>query len=433
MFMVEKHILSKSSFIKGHQCLKQLYLSKKRPFLRDKITAEQRAKFKRGHTVGHLAHQLFPGGIDVSPKSPSQFPKAVEHTQKLIEQGKEVIYEATFQSQQVLVMLDILRKTPEGWVAYEIKSSKSLSATYYTDAALQHYVITQSGLPLHKFYLVYVDVNYQLHGSIDVHSFFKMEEVSASNLQQAVYIEQQIAKEKQVLLGKHSPKIDIGTHCFVPYKCDFVGFCWKKVEKKSYLPPQIKIQQLPNLVDDVELLSLSCAQQVVPKCEGQQPYRQQLIAYKMGNKALQIAGASCAEQQAAVQHFFEDLKSDTHYLVYDKALFSTFLEDMLHLYPHWQDKAKQVLYNTIGVLELLEAEGLCTHSDRQKLTWLYWQKLIDSDNSINLKPIASDAEAFLWYEQQPNLLLHIPDKDLIQYFNNKHRLLQGIASHMQNK
>ncbi len=117
MSKVEKHILSKSTFIKGHQCLKYLYLSKKRPFLRDKMTAEQRTKFKRGHAVGDLAQQLFPDGIDVSPKSPSQYQKAVEHTQTLIEQGQEVIYEATFQYDKVLVMLDILRKTPEGWLS----------------------------------------------------------------------------------------------------------------------------------------------------------------------------------------------------------------------------------------------------------------------------------------------------------------------------
>lgn len=66
---MEKHILSKSTFIKGYHCLKSLYLYKNRIFLRDKITAEQRAKFKRGHEVGDLAQDLFPGGIDVSPKA----------------------------------------------------------------------------------------------------------------------------------------------------------------------------------------------------------------------------------------------------------------------------------------------------------------------------------------------------------------------------
>ena len=114
---MEKHILSKSTFIKGYHCPKSLYLYKKRPFLRDKITDEQKAKFKRGHHVGDLAQEIFPGGIDVSPKSPSQYQKSVLRTTELIAQGQEIIYEATFQFEQVLVMLDLLVKTEKaGWL-----------------------------------------------------------------------------------------------------------------------------------------------------------------------------------------------------------------------------------------------------------------------------------------------------------------------------
>jgi len=52
---MEKHVLSKSTFIRGNQCLKSLYLNKKRPFLRDKLSPEQLEKFRRGHNVGFLA------------------------------------------------------------------------------------------------------------------------------------------------------------------------------------------------------------------------------------------------------------------------------------------------------------------------------------------------------------------------------------------
>ena len=74
------HILSKSTYIKGLQCEKALYMQKKHPYLRDKLSIEQRAKFQRGTDVGVLAHEVFPGGIDMSPNSPSQFPKKVQET-----------------------------------------------------------------------------------------------------------------------------------------------------------------------------------------------------------------------------------------------------------------------------------------------------------------------------------------------------------------
>ena len=81
---MEKHLLSKSTFIRGNQCLKSLYLNKKRPFLRDRLSPEQLAKFKRGHRVGELAQQLFPGGTDLKPKSPSQYRKKVLETAQII-------------------------------------------------------------------------------------------------------------------------------------------------------------------------------------------------------------------------------------------------------------------------------------------------------------------------------------------------------------
>ena len=88
---MEKHLLSKSTFIRAFQCEKALYLHKKRPFLRDKLSAEQRAKFDRGTHVGEIARELFPGGINLAPKGPSQYQPAVSKTAKAIEEGQEVI------------------------------------------------------------------------------------------------------------------------------------------------------------------------------------------------------------------------------------------------------------------------------------------------------------------------------------------------------
>ena len=92
------HILSKSTYIKGEQCEKALYLFKNRPFLRDKLSMEQRAKFKRGTDVGILAQKYFPGGINMTPSSPSQFSKKVVETLKnLTNPAVNVMYEAVFQ------------------------------------------------------------------------------------------------------------------------------------------------------------------------------------------------------------------------------------------------------------------------------------------------------------------------------------------------
>ena len=51
--------LSKSSFIKGVQCEKMLYLDKHRPELREDSSVSKKAIFEQGTVVGLLAQDLF--------------------------------------------------------------------------------------------------------------------------------------------------------------------------------------------------------------------------------------------------------------------------------------------------------------------------------------------------------------------------------------
>lgn len=232
---MEKHQLSKSTFIRGVQCLKSLYLHKHWPFLRDKLSAEQLAKFNRGHQVGHLAQSLFPDGIDCSPSHPSQYAKALEKTQLCIQNGTEVIYEAVFTYHKVLVMVDILVKTNDGWHAFEVKSSLKISETYMLDAALQYYVVVGSGLKLTQQHLITLNPNYVRQGELDLQQLFTKTEITDQCIAKQSFIKGQIEAELQSLELKNSPSVAIGSHCHEPYPCDFLGHCWKSISQKSVL------------------------------------------------------------------------------------------------------------------------------------------------------------------------------------------------------
>ncbi len=233
---MEKHILSKSTFIRGSQCLKSLYLNKKRPFLRDRLSNAQQAVFKRGTDVGVLAQQLFPGGVDMKPRSPSQYRKKVLETKEIIRTNSySTIYEAAFQYDQLLILLDILLQNEKGWVACEVKSSVKISETFLLDAAFQYYVITHSGVPLENFYLIYINKDYVLDEELKIEPLFIRQSVLKEVKARQSFVEDQVKKEKKVLNFTSSPKITIGTHCHSPYDCDFLGHCWKKVEENSLL------------------------------------------------------------------------------------------------------------------------------------------------------------------------------------------------------
>lgn len=230
---MERHNLSKSTFIRGVQCLKSLYLYKKRYFLRDPLSQEQQAIFSRGTNVGIMARQLFFGGKDATPASPFLYARSVALTADWIAKGEKVIYEAAFQYEKILVMLDILIHTPEGWIGIEVKSSRSVSETYLLDAALQYYVITGSGLPLADIRIMHINSDYIRGSEIELEKLFISHSVLEQVLSRLDYIREQIKREQEVILLPHAPSVPVGLHCHNPYTCDFIGHCWKNMPRPS--------------------------------------------------------------------------------------------------------------------------------------------------------------------------------------------------------
>ncbi len=224
---MSEYILSKSTYIRGLQCHKSLYLNKFRPYLRDKISEEQLAKFARGHAVGKVAQQLFPGGIAMSrPGKPS-----AEKTSQLISEGFPVIYEACFISDDVIVALDILVKQENGYNAYEVKSSLALSNVYYNDAFLQYHVLNASGLKPEKFFLIHRNAEIEFSEFGDINEMFIFTDVTVECESNEIMVHDGISQMLEVLKRDKSPDVQPGKQCMNPYPCDFRGVCWKKITK----------------------------------------------------------------------------------------------------------------------------------------------------------------------------------------------------------
>ena len=260
-------------------------MQKKHPYLRDKLSIEQRAKFQRGTDVGVLAHEVFPNGIDMSPNSPSQFPKKVKETwDNLINPEVKVMYEAVFQHNDTLIMLDMLVRDGDKWLAVEVKSSMRLSDTYYNDAALQYYVLHGCGVPLSDFRLMYLNGDYMKNGPIDVNQLFKMESVMEYVVEKEAFVAQNVERLKSVVALPHAPVVEIGEQCDNPYPCDFYGHCWKHVREPNFytidyktlysLAPQPKPKS-------VAYLNLLLYRPAVPELEGTRPYEEMILAFAL--------------------------------------------------------------------------------------------------------------------------------------------------------
>lgn len=225
--------ISKSAFMKAEQCLKHFYLYKNHPNLRDKISREKQFIFKRGTDVGIFAQQLFPGGIDVTAGEKRNQDQFALKTKELIEQGVTTIYEATFIHEDLLVMVDILQKRDDKWIAYEVKSSLKITETYVKDACFQYYVIKNCLPNLTGFNLLTLNSNYVLEGKLEIEKLFKTTSIMKDAVKNLSYFSHKTQQAKLTLDQNKIPNIKVGPHCFQPYDCDFLGLCWKNIGDSS--------------------------------------------------------------------------------------------------------------------------------------------------------------------------------------------------------
>lgn len=223
-----KAFLSKTSYLKGLQCDKAIYLYKKHFKLRDPAGPEKQAKFDKGHRIGELARKLFPGGTLVHVYKGYRYEEAVRTTQALIGSGCTSIYEAAFVFDGVLVYADILVKTPEGWYLYEVKSSERIKDVYKDDLALQFYVLKSSGIPIAGACIVHLRQAYDpLQNDVPLDTIFEITDFTGHCLEKYAATKAAIERMKYICAGNTMPAVSTGPHCAVPYACDFTGFCYR--------------------------------------------------------------------------------------------------------------------------------------------------------------------------------------------------------------
>lgn len=397
--MATIHVLSKSTFLRGVQCDKSLYLYKHYYELRDEISPEKMAIFKRGADVGILAQQLFPGGVDASPESPFKYAESVELTQEFLKRGEKVIYEAAFVHEGVLVALDILVNKDDKWYAYEVKSSTKITEVYKLDAALQYWVIHNSGVQLEDIFVVNINNKYVKNGNIEVDKLFAKTSVLKSALDQQPFIAGKIPKLKEVIGQTAVPDIAIGPQCFSPYACDFMGHCWKNIPKNNvfelggmgkaeqfemYQKGIVKIEDVPDnyplraeqkiqvrqfkkgevLVDKDALKSfinglryplsffdLETFMPAVPIYDGTKPYENLPFQYSLHVKEQEnaftqhfefLAEAGIDPRKSFVQAFLNHIKPDGDILVYNQVFELSILNNLARLFPEYKKQIAQV-------------------------------------------------------------------------------------------
>lgn len=222
--------LSKSQYIRGLQCHKSLWLYKNKPELRDIPNQAQESLFNTGYDVGELAKKLFPNGEEIKFDA-TNFDGMVSKTKELIENGTEIIYEATFKENGIFAMADILVKNGNAWDIYEVKASTDVKEYHLNDASIQWYALSNA-IDLNRAYIVHINNKYVRKGELAINELFTVVDVT-DEVQNRQYQIPFNLEQMDQMLNEDMPDIDIGTHCSDPNSCDFQGHCWKHIPYPS--------------------------------------------------------------------------------------------------------------------------------------------------------------------------------------------------------
>ncbi|MCR4287580.1 MAG: DUF2779 domain-containing protein [Deltaproteobacteria bacterium] len=132
----------------------------------------------------------------------------------------------------MLVIVDILHRGAEGWEIYEVKSSTEVKDVHLYDLAVQYHVLKCCGLDISRTCLVHINNEYVRQGEIEVSGLFTIADLTADVAANQKFVVEELNKMKK-MLGGECPVIDIGTHCYDPYECDFMGHCWAHIPDNS--------------------------------------------------------------------------------------------------------------------------------------------------------------------------------------------------------
>src|ERR1035441_2421883 len=234
--------LSKSRFVAGVQCPKRLYLQVHRPDLAAEPNEKAMSIMEQGQQVGIEAQRAFPDGVLVDANH-DQLGKAIAITRELVANPDvPAIFEATFEADNVLVRVDVLKRDEgNSFQILEVKSSTEPKDEYLYDIGIQKHVLTHSGLKVSKASLMHLNREYVYSGGdYDRSSLFQTLEVTPDLAIDEAKIESLAKEQLTILRASEPPEAHPGSHCKTPVACEFFDLCNVPV-------PEYHVSTLPSI------------------------------------------------------------------------------------------------------------------------------------------------------------------------------------------
>ena len=222
-----EYILTKSTYVKGLQCIRSLYLNKHCKHLSTPFSKERLASFERGRMFEKKFKAQFRSAVDIDEKLGNKIHQYPVFTENLLDKNKEItLFEAGFIHNDVLVLTDVLKKNiDDSYTIYEVKNSTELKDVHISDLSVQYFVCKNKLGNIRDFNLV-----------INDNENFKIINLTQQLQNNIPFVKENISKFKNILAQSEAPIIEMGNHCDLPYECEFREYCGKNATKKEVKP-----------------------------------------------------------------------------------------------------------------------------------------------------------------------------------------------------
>ncbi len=216
-------LFSTSSFLRGTQCEKSLFLNVYYPELRDKVAESSVPKKQRRVTIAKLTRHLFPEGVFAGIDVTGSCEDSYELTRKHLQDGVTTIFNACFKHEDIFCLVDVLNRENGYWKAYGIWDFNDPDDHVILTGAMQYFIIKRCGVRVDD----YLSVIYKTHLDSEkkVHMDYDIKSVRERIVFLQDQIEEKLSNYKKVLKKKKIPSIPVGEHCRFPKICDYFEYC----------------------------------------------------------------------------------------------------------------------------------------------------------------------------------------------------------------
>jgi len=217
-----RRLLSKSLFLAGVQCLKQLWWRVHEPRAPELTpTPDQQARFAAGRLVGEVAREYVPGGELIGFRH-WEVDQKIAATRRHLAASATALYEAAFAADDAYAAVDILARDGDGYRLIEVKSSTSAKPEHQPDVALQVHLARRNGLEINGTEVMHLNRECR---HPDLSNLFTRTDVGRDIVHWVQQVPEILTAQRAALAGP-MPDIAIGDHCWVPYRCPFFERCW---------------------------------------------------------------------------------------------------------------------------------------------------------------------------------------------------------------